>query len=63
MRLGLWIVFFVISNLVGVQTLTAAVTLPADERLVPGLLTVPLVGLAALSVTRVIAAWRARQAE
>jgi hypothetical protein len=63
MRLWLWIVFFVVSNLLGVEALRAAVTLPADERLLPGLLTFPLVGLTAVSATRVLDAWRRRDDE
>ena len=58
MRSALWLAFFVVTNVLGVKALTAAVTLPVDEGLVPALLTVPLVGLAALSATRLAAAWR-----
>jgi hypothetical protein len=54
MRLGLWTAFFVICNLVGVKVFTAAVTLPADEALVPRLLAVPLILLTALAVTRLV---------
>jgi hypothetical protein len=60
MRLALWAAFFVVCNVLGVETLKAAVTLPADEALLPGVLSVPLVGLAALGVTRVLDAWRQR---
>jgi hypothetical protein len=60
MRLLLWAAFFVVSNLLGVEALKAAVTLPSDERLLPGLLTFPLVGLTAVSATRVLEAWRRR---
>ena len=60
MRLALWIAFFVISNLLGIEAFKAAVTLPSDERLVPSLLTFPLIGLTALSATRVLEAWRRR---
>lgn len=63
MRLLLWGAFFVVSNLLGVETLKAAVTLPSDERLLPGLLTFPLVGLTAVSATRVLEAWRRRDEE
>jgi hypothetical protein len=58
MRLSLWMAFFVVSNLLGVEVFKAAVTLPWDEALVPGLLTVPLVGLTALSATRIVASWQ-----
>ena len=58
MRLWLWVVFFVVSNLLGVEVFKAAVTLPWEEALVPGLLTVPLVGLTALGATRIMATWQ-----
>ena len=45
MRLWLWVAFFIVANLLGVEVFKAAVTLPWDEALLPGLLTVPLVGL------------------
>jgi hypothetical protein len=63
MRLMLWAAFFLISNLLGVEALKAAVTLPQDERLVPSLLTFPLIGLTAMSATRVLDAWRRRADE
>jgi hypothetical protein len=61
MQLMVWSAFLVISNVLGVQAVTAAVTLPADEALLPRLLTVPLVALSAIGVTRVVAAWRDRE--
>jgi hypothetical protein len=61
MQLPLWIAFFVVSNLLGIEVLKAAVTLPWDEALLPGLLTVPLVVLSALSATRILAAWQDRK--
>jgi len=60
MRLVLWAAFFVVCNILGVETFKAAITLPPDEALLPGVLSVPLVGLAAFGVTRVLDAWRAR---
>jgi hypothetical protein len=57
MRLALWIAFFVVANLLGVEVFKAAVTLPWNEALLPGLLTPPLVGLSALGATRIVAAW------
>ena len=63
MRLILWIAFFVVSNLLGIEAFKAAVTLPSDERLLPCLLTFPLIGLTALSATRVLEAWRRRNEE
>jgi hypothetical protein len=58
MRLGLWVAFFVVSNLLGVEVFKAAVTLPWEEALLPGLLTVPLVGLTALGATRIVSTWQ-----
>lgn len=58
MRLSLWAAFFVVSNLLGVEVFRAAVTLPWEEALVPGLLTVPLVGLTALGATRIVSTWQ-----
>jgi hypothetical protein len=60
MRVCLWLAFFVISNVVGVEVFTAAVTLPSEEALLPGILTLPLVGLTAVSATRMIGAWNRR---
>jgi hypothetical protein len=57
MRLGLWVAFFVICNVLGVAVFTAAVTLPWDEAVLPGLLTVPLVALSALGASRIVSAW------
>ena len=61
MRLWLWVAFFVVSNLLGIEVFKAAVTLPFDEALLPGVLTLPLVGLTAVSATRVMDAWKNRE--
>jgi hypothetical protein len=60
MQVWLWGAFFVICNLVGIETFKAALTLPLEEALLPGLLSVPLIGLTALSATRVVSAWTAK---
>ena len=60
MRLALWAAFFVVCNVLGVEVFKAAMTLPFEEAVVPGVLTVPLIGLAALGVTQVVAAWNSR---
>jgi hypothetical protein len=60
MRLLLWAIFFVICNLIGVEAFKAAVTLPAGEALLPGILTLPLVGLTAFGATRVLSAFSER---
>ena len=61
MQLSLWIAFFVVSNLLGIEVFKAAVTLPWEEALVPGLLTVPLIAMTALSATRILLAWQGRK--
>ena len=53
MRTSLWALFFVVCNVVGVEVFKAAITLPYDEALLPRVLAVPLVGLAALSASRI----------
>jgi hypothetical protein len=58
MRLWLWIAFFLVANVLGVEVFKAAVTLPRDEALIPGLLTVPLVLLSAVGATRIVSFWR-----
>ena len=58
MRLWLWIAFFLVANVLGVEVFKAAVTLPRDEALVPGLLTVPLVLLSAVGATRIVSFWQ-----
>lgn len=61
MRIGLWAAFFVVCNMLGVEAFHAAVTLPRDEALLPGVLTVPLVGLTAFGVARLVNAWKGAQ--
>ncbi len=61
MRLWLWIVFFVICNIIGVEVFKAALTLPFDEAVLPGILSVPLIGLTALGATRVMSAFNVRE--
>jgi hypothetical protein len=58
MRLSLWVVFFVVANLLGVEVFKAAVTLPWDEALVPRLLIIPLVGLSAFGAARILSTWQ-----
>ena len=60
MRLGLWAAFFVVCNVLGVEVFKAAMTLPFEEAVIPGVLTVPLIGLTALGVTQLLAAWHSR---
>jgi hypothetical protein len=58
MRFGLWAAFLVVCNVLGVAAFNAAMTLPYEEAVWPGILTVPLIGLAAFSVTRCVDAWQ-----
>jgi hypothetical protein len=60
MRIGLWAAFFVVCNVMGVEVFKAALTLPYDEALLPGVLAVPLIGLTAFGATRVLNAWEER---
>jgi hypothetical protein len=60
MRLALWAAFFVVCNVLGVEVFKAAMTLPFEEAVVPGVVTVPLIGLTALGVTQLLAAWHSR---
>jgi hypothetical protein len=60
MRVWLWAVMFLAGNAIGVEVFKAAVTLPVDEALVPRLLSVPLIGLTALSAARIVSAWGSR---
>jgi hypothetical protein len=58
MQFCLWVAFFIVANLLGVEVFRAAVTLPWDEAVVPGLLTIPLILLSALGATRIVATWQ-----
>ena len=60
MRLWTWTALFVVTNAIGVQVFTAALTLPPDEALLPRVLSVPLIGLAALSAAHVARNWSSR---
>ncbi len=59
MRLTLWAAFFVVCNILGVETFKAAMTLPLDEALLPGALSIPLIGLTAFGAS-VLDAWHTR---
>ena len=61
MRIVLWAAFFIVCNVLGVEAFKAALTLPMAEAFVPGVLSVPLIGLTAFGVTRVVIAWRERE--
>jgi hypothetical protein len=57
MRLWSWVAFFVVCNVLGVEAFKAAMTLPFEEAVVPGILSVPLIGLTAVGATRVVTLW------
>lgn len=59
MRLCAWLALFVVSNILGVEVFKAAMTLPPDEALLPGVLSIPLIGLTAFGATRVVSLWNA----
>ena len=60
MRFGLWVAFFLICNVLGVEAFRAALTLPFEDALLPAALSVPLVGLTAFGATRLVSTWRER---
>lgn len=53
MRTALWAAFFVICNIIGVEVFKAAITLPFEDAILPRVLAVPMIGLTALSATRI----------
>lgn len=57
MRLWSWVAFFVVCNVLGVEVFKAAMTLPFEEALLPGFLSIPLIGLTAVGATRVLSLW------
>jgi hypothetical protein len=60
MLVALWLLFFLFCNVLGVETLRAALTLPFEDALLPAALTIPLIALTAFGATRMLEAWRAR---
>lgn len=52
----LWIAFFLVCNVLEVETLRAAVTLPWQEAILPSVLLVPLIGLTAWGASRLLEA-------
>jgi len=55
MRLWSWVAFFLVCNILGVEVFKAAMTLPFEEALLPGVLSIPLIGLTAIGASRVVA--------
>ena len=60
MRIGLWVAFFIVCNIVGVEVFKAAIMLPLEDALWPRVLAVPMIGLTALSATRVLGIFTSR---
>ena len=58
MRFWSWLAFFVVCNILGVEAFKAAMTLPFEEAVLPGVLSVPLIGLTAMGATRVLSLWK-----
>ena len=57
MRFWSWVAFFIVCNVLGVEVFKAAMTLPFEEAVLPGLLSIPLIGLTAIGATRVVSLW------
>jgi hypothetical protein len=51
------VAFFVVCNILGVEVFKAAMTLPFEEAVLPGVLSIPLIGLTAIGATRVVSLW------
>jgi hypothetical protein len=60
MRAWLWMLFFLVCNVVGVQVFSAALTLPFEEAMWPRLLSIPLIALTALGAAGLMSAWTDR---
>ena len=60
MRVWVWASLFLVANAIGVEVFKAALTLPPDEALLARVLSVPLIGLAALSAVQVTRDWGSR---
>lgn len=58
MLVWLWAIFFVVCNIMGVEILKAALTLPLDEAVVPRVLSLPAIALTAFAARRVLSAWK-----
>jgi hypothetical protein len=57
MRFWSWVAFFIVCNVLGVEVFKAALTLPFEEAVLPRLLCIPLIGLAAVGARRVVTLW------
>ena len=58
LSLVLWTAVFLTANVVGVEMLRTALMVPVAEIAQPVLLTVCLIGIAAVAVCRMITGWR-----
>ena len=57
MRAWLWILFFLVCNIIGVQVFSAALTLPFEDAMWPRLLSI---ALTALGAVRLMSVWNHR---
>ena len=58
LQLILWTALYLTCNIVGVKMLETALSAPAGEIFQPALITVCLMGLAAVAVCRMVTGWR-----
>jgi len=58
LSLVLWTAVFLTANLVGVQMLQTTLVTPMAEIAQPALLTVCMMGIAAVSICRMVTGWR-----
>ena len=58
LRLILWTALYLTCNIAGVKMLETALSAPAGEIFQPALMTVCLMGLAAVAVCRMVDGWR-----
>lgn len=61
MQAWLWVVFFLICNIVGVEVFKAAMTLPSEDALLPRILCLPLIALTAFGAKRLVGTWTTRE--
>ena len=61
MQAWLWVVFFLICNIVGVEVFKAAMTLPFEDALLPRILCLPVIALTAFGAKRLVVTWTTRE--
>jgi hypothetical protein len=60
MRAWLWMLFFLVCNIIGVHVFSAAWTLPFEDAMWPRLLSIPMIALTALGAVRLMSVWNDR---